>query len=225
MEKLADSGNGNYAYVDGILEARKVLVEELGGTLLTLAKDVKLQVEFNPTRVKAYRLIGYENRLLKAQDFNDDAKDAGELGSGQTVTALYEIVPPGAEVPGASVDPLKYQKTAPVSEAAIGPELLTVKFRYKEPDGDRSRLQTAILADAERPWSRASGDFHLAAAAAGFGMLLRQSEFIGALSYGKVLALARPGAEAAPGSPRAEMLGLIEKARLLDSPSLRLKGR
>ncbi|TBR23020.1 VWA domain-containing protein [bacterium] len=225
MEKLADKGNGNYAYVDSLNEGRKVLVEEMGGTLLTLAKDVKLQVEFNPARVKAYRLIGYENRMLKAEDFNDDKKDAGELGSGQTVTALYEVIPPGVDVPGSSVDPLKYQKTANVSAAAGGSELLTVKFRYKDPEGTKSKLQTAVLEDSARPWGKASADFRTAAAAAGFGMVLRHSEFAGSLDYAKVVELARPGAESDAGGSRAEMLGLVEKARLLDSPSLRLKER
>jgi Ca-activated chloride channel family protein len=225
MEKLADTGDGNYAYVDSLAEARKVLVEEMGGTLLTLAKDVKLQVEFNPARVKAYRLIGYENRMLKAQDFNDDAKDAGELGSGQTVTALYEVVPHGVPVPGASVDELKYQRPAQLSMAAAGPELLTVKFRYKDPEGGASKLQTAVLTDSERPWGAASGDFRTAAAAAAFGLVLRRSEFAGSLTYDSVRALAQPGAEADPGGPRYELLDLVNKAKLLDSPSLRLKQR
>jgi len=223
MEKLADTGDGNYAYVDSLAEARKVLVEEMGGTLLTLAKDVKLQVEFNPTRVKAYRLIGYENRMLKAQDFNDDKKDAGELGAGQTVTALYEVVPHGVPVPGASVDELKYQRPAKLSMAAAGPELLTVKFRYKDPEGGASKLQTAVLEDSARPWSAASADFRTAAAAAAFGMVLRRSEYAGSLTYDRVRALALPGAETDPGGPRYELVDLVNKAKLLDSPSLRLK--
>ena len=140
MEKLADKGNGNYAYLDSLHEARKVLVREAGGTLETIAKDVKIQVEFNPREVAAYRLIGYENRLLNHEDFNDDKKDAGEIGAGHSVTALYEIVPVGEKVDAADVDPLKYQRETRESGAAGSGELLTVKVRYKEPDGDASQL-------------------------------------------------------------------------------------
>ena len=150
MEMLADKGNGNYAYIDNILEAKKVLVTEMGGTLYTIAKDVKLQLEFNPQFVKGYRLIGYENRRLAAQDFNDDTKDAGELGSGHTVTALYEIVPPEAKTEIASVDELKYQQAAEASKSNAGGELLTVKFRYKQPDGDTSKLIEHPVPNKER---------------------------------------------------------------------------
>ena len=138
LEALADRGNGNYAYIDGIREARKVLVQEVGGTLFTIAKDVKFQVEFNPVEVTAYRLIGYENRILRDQDFNDDTKDAGEIGAGHTVTALFEVVPDGVEINVPGVDPLRYQApTRPSTEAGSG-EMLRVKIRYKEPDGDQS---------------------------------------------------------------------------------------
>ena len=147
METIADHGNGHYAYIDSISEARKVLVNEMGGTLVTIAKDVKLQVEFNPAHVAAYRLIGYENRLLADEDFNDDTKDAGELGAGHSVTALYEVVPVGVENPAATVDELKYQATRVRGDAAQRPELLTVKLRYKRPDGDTSTLLDATLTD------------------------------------------------------------------------------
>src|SRR5262249_53228827 len=140
LEKLADKGHGNYAYIDTINEARKVLVEQMGGTLVTIAKDVKIQVEFNPAKVNAYRLIGYENRLLKAEDFNDDKKDAGDIGAGHTVTALYEVVPAGKKINLPGVDPLKYQQGSAPTEAARGPDLLTLKLRYKAPDGDTSKL-------------------------------------------------------------------------------------
>ncbi|MBI3297279.1 MAG: VWA domain-containing protein [Elusimicrobia bacterium] len=212
MEKLADNGDGNYAYIDDILEANKVLVQEMGGTLFTVAKDVKVQVEFNPGRVSAYRLLGYENRLLKSEDFNNDKKDAGEMGSGHTVTALYEVVPAGvkADVPG--VDPLKYQKTSPVVFAG-GNELLTVKFRYKAPDGDKSRLVEKVLEDEDRPWSRASEDFRFAASVAGFGMLLRGSTAAGDLDYDKLERMAKGAVGKDADGYRKEFVGLIGKAR------------
>ena len=155
MEKLADKGNGNYAYLDSLHEARKVLVREAGSTLVTIAKDVKIQVEFNPAAVSAYRLIGYENRVLKNEDFNDDKKDAGEIGAGHSVTALYELVPAGVEVDAPSVDPLKYQTPPQPTRSASPDELVTVKLRYKAPDGETSRLvstthtQPAETADGE----------------------------------------------------------------------------
>ena len=146
MEKLADKGNGNYAYLDSLHEARKVLVREAGATLTTIAKDVKIQVEFNPKAVAAYRLIGYENRVLRNEDFNDDKKDAGEIGAGHSVTALYEIVPAGAEVDAPSVDPLRYQQSTAIRRAQpAASELATVKVRYKAPDGDASRLITTVV--------------------------------------------------------------------------------
>jgi Ca-activated chloride channel family protein len=171
MELLADKGNGNYSYIDTIAEARKSLVQEMGATLFTVAKDVKIQVEFNPAHVGAYRLIGYENRLLRSEDFNNDAKDAGELGSGHSVTALYEIVPPGGDVPNANVDPLKYQKNTAISGS--GTELATVKLRYKAPDSDTSRLMTHIVGNDTEP--AMSDNFRLAASVAELGMVLRNS--------------------------------------------------
>jgi Ca-activated chloride channel homolog len=182
MELLADKGNGNYAYIDSLHEARKTLVHEMGATLFTIAKDVKIQVEFNPSVVGAYRLIGYENRVMRSQDFNDDAKDAGELGAGHSVTALYEIVPPGESIPGGSVDPLKYQS---VSAKSGGAELATVKLRYKEPDGDTSRLLTRVVgAEANR---FLSDNLQLASAVAQLGMLLRDSPHKGAASFDDVI--------------------------------------
>jgi Ca-activated chloride channel family protein len=173
MEQLADRGNGNYAYLDSLHEARKVLVQQAGSTLETIAKDVKIQVEFNPREVAAYRLIGYENRLLAHEDFNDDRKDAGEIGAGHSVTALYEVVPVGVEAPG--VDPLRSQQQAPepvlTPEAATG-ELLTVKVRYKAPAGDTSRLLTRRVTNQP---AAMTGNLGFASAVAEFGMVLRGS--------------------------------------------------
>ena len=211
MEQIADHGNGNFHYVDGLLEARKVLVEEMGGTLLTLAKDVKLQVEFNPARAAGYRLIGYENRLLADEDFNDDTKDAGELGAGHTVTALYEVVPAGAQVPRGEVDPLRYQPRPddpPLSD--FDDELMFVKVRYKDPDGTRSRLLERPVAD--RPGSPSS-DFRFATAVAGFGMLLRESEHAGGLTLNDVVRLAEKGKGADPRGYRGEFIRLVEATR------------
>ncbi len=214
MEQLADKGNGNYAYVDTLSEARKVFVQELGATLLTVAKDVKLQVEFNPAKVKAYRLIGYENRALKAEDFNDDKKDAGELGAGHNVTALYEIVPAGVDADVPSVDPLKYQaKPKPTSSG----ELLTVKFRYKKPDADVSRLITRTLDDKTLAWDKMPGDFKFAASVAGFGMLLHGSKHAGDLDYAEVERLAKPGLGRDKDGYRAEFLTLVGQARRASS--------
>jgi Ca-activated chloride channel family protein len=189
MEILADKGNGNYAYIDNVMEARKTLVNEFGGTLFTIAKDVKLQVEFNPAYVKSYRLIGYENRLLKDEDFNNDKKDAGELGSGHTVTALYEIIPAKSnERP--LIDDLKYQNKKIVSGNENG-ELLTVKFRYKKPDEDTSKLLVNVLSAKETNINEASRNVKWSAAVAGFGMLLRGSENIENFGYEQVVQLAK----------------------------------
>ncbi len=211
MEQIADHGNGNFHYVDGLLETRKVLVEEMGGTLLTLAKDVKLQVEFNPARVAGYRLIGYENRLLADEDFNDDTKDAGELGAGHTVTALYEVVPAGAQVPRGEVDPLRYQPRPddpPLS--GFNDELMFVKVRYKDPDGTQSRLLQQPVAD--RPRSPSS-DFRFATAVAGFGMLLRESEHAGDLTLNDVVRLAEKGKGDDPRGYRGEFIRMVEATR------------
>jgi len=212
LEKLADHGNGNYAYIDSLAEARKVLVEQAGGTLVTIAKDVKLQVEFNPRRVKAFRLIGYENRVLAHQDFNDDTKDAGEIGAGHTVTALYEVVPPGAHTPVAGVDPLKYQQ-APRASGPDGGELLTVKLRYKEPDGQQSALIEVPLTDGGGSFQAASPDLRFAAAVAAFGMVLRESPHKGAADLAKVRDWASQSVGEDPGGLRAEFLQLVDRAR------------
>ena len=214
MEQIADHGNGNFAYIDGLLEARKVLVEEMGGTLLTLAKDVKLQVEFNPATVAGYRLIGYENRLLADEDFNDDTKDAGELGAGHTVTALYEVVPAGVGMPGGSVDPLRYQQQ-PVDDDAPPPsvfedELMYVKVRYKDPDGERSTLLEHPVMDRS---GMPSVDFRFATAVAGFGMLLRDSEHAGTFSLDDVVSLAEQARGDDPRGYRGEFIRLVEASR------------
>jgi Ca-activated chloride channel family protein len=191
MEILADKGNGNYAYIDNITEAQKVLVNEFGGTLFTIAKDVKLQIEFNPAKVKAYRLIGYENRMLKSEDFNDDKKDAGELGSGHTVTALYEIIPVGVESEFLKVDELKYQKTKIDPAASNTKELMTVKCRYKKPNEAISKLIVHPLIDNQVALSKTSDDFRWSAAVAAFGMLLRESEYIKNYTYDQAIQLAQ----------------------------------
>ena len=215
MEKLADHGNGNFAYIDGVLEARKVLVQEMGGTLLTIAKDVKLQVEFNPTRVQAYRLIGYENRMLAAEDFDDDEKDAGELGAGHSVTALYEVIPVGvesdAEVRG--VGELRYQTTGVAPTADASDELLFVKLRYKEPNGAQSRL---LSHPVSHEIGHASEDFRFAAAVAGFGMVLRDSEHRGAWGLADVEALAKASIGEDSEGYRAGFLQLVGAARSLE---------
>lgn len=211
MEKLADRGNGNYAYIDTIDEARKVLVKQAGATLVTVAKDVKIQVEMNPATVAGYRLIGYENRLLAAEDFNDDTKDAGEIGAGHAVTALYEIVPAGEPVPRAKVDKLKYQTpAAPTGGAST--ELMTVKVRYKAPTGDTSRLLSQVVQDASVSVERTSVDFRWAMAVAGFGMLLRESPERGTLSWPQVLTLAKSSLGKDRDGYRRELLELVEIA-------------
>ncbi|HKR01478.1 MAG TPA: VWA domain-containing protein [Pyrinomonadaceae bacterium] len=217
MEKLADKGNGNYAYIDSLGEARKVLGEQVGGTLFTIAKDVKIQVEFNPKQAAAYRLIGYENRLLRDQDFNDDTKDAGEIGAGHTVTALYEVVPFGQKYENPGVDPLKYQEPVKPSEMANSSELMTVKLRYKEPDKDESKLVSVSLADAKNKLGAASENFKFASAVAAFGMLLRDSRYKSGASYNKVLELARSSTGADAQGYRAEFIQLVEAARTLSS--------
>ncbi len=191
MEKLADTGNGNYAYIDSLSEARKVMVQELGATLLTVAKDVKLQVEFNPAKVAKYRLIGYENRLLRAEDFDNDAKDAGELGAGHTVTALYEIEPVTAAT--AQEQSLTYTETEIKDTAFASDDLLTLKLRYKQPHQDTSELLTHTVEAQAKPWSEASVNLQFAASVAGFGMLLRQSEHKGDLTLSQVKALGQAG--------------------------------
>ncbi len=215
LEKLADMGNGNYAYIDTINEARKVLVDEINSTLVTIAKDVKIQIEFNPLQVSAYRLIGYENRLLRKEDFNDDTKDAGEIGAGHTVTALYEIVPAGRglQIPG--VDPLKYQKPMSTTEVAQSGELLTLKLRYKQPEGQTSQLLEFPVRDGEKSYNQASQDFKFAAAVASFGMILRESPYKGNGTLAAVLELAEEGKGSDSHGYRGEFLELVKQARAL----------
>lgn len=213
MQKLANKGNGNHAYVDGISEARKVLVTEFGGTLFTIAKDVKLQIEFNPAIVQGYRLIGYENRMLASEDFNDDKKDAGELGSGHTVTALYEIIPAGVESPWLrNVDPLKYQPNKNQSDKKAKAEWLTIKFRYKQPDGNKSQLLQEVVDTDPLAWDKTSDNFRFAAAVAEMGMLLRGSQFRALSSFDQVIKLARSARGKDEEGYRAEFIRLVETA-------------
>jgi Ca-activated chloride channel homolog len=214
MEQLADKGNGNYSYIDNILEAKKTLVKEMGGTLLTIAKDVKIQIEFNPAFVKSYRLVGYENRLLANEDFNDDKKDAGELGSGHTVTAMYEIIPAGSSEPTASIDPLKYQQVAPTA-AATGDEVMTIKFRYKEPNENTSKLITKVLNNKSVRFESSSENCRFACAVAEFGMVLRDSKFKGEGNYQDVIAKAKSAKGKDDEGYRAEFIRLVEMATLL----------
>jgi Ca-activated chloride channel family protein len=190
MQLLADKGNGNHSYIDNINEARKVLVNEFSSTLFTIAKDVKLQIEFNPSKVQSYRLIGYENRMMATEDFNDDIKDAGELGSGHTVTALYEVIPVGVTNEfQKQTDPLKYQvKTSKTSSATN--EIMTVKLRYKKPEGNKSRLIIHAINDALNDLESTSDNFRFSAAVAEFGLLLRNSKFKKNASYEQVVRLA-----------------------------------
>ncbi len=214
MELLADKGKGNYAYIDNLLEAKKVLVTEIGATLLTIAKDVKIQVEFNPVLVESYRLIGYENRLLNAEDFNNDKKDAGEIGAGHSVTALYEVVMRGeGDGTTPSVDPLRYQNAQPNSK--LTNELLTVKFRYKAPDGNVSKLIERNLANNKN--ANLSNNFKFSAAVAGFGMLLRNSEFKGSLLFDAVIKLAKASLGDDKNGYRAEFVRLVEMAKTIYS--------
>ncbi|WP_294587357.1 von Willebrand factor type A domain-containing protein [uncultured Bacteroides sp.] len=213
VQTLAEKGNGNHAYIDNLQEANRVLVNEFGATMHTVAKDVKLQVEFNPSQVQAYRLIGYESRLLEDEDFNNDAKDAGEMGAGHTVTAFYEVIPAGAKSGyTGKVDDLKYQKTQESVAASTGSkELLTVKLRYKAPDGDVSKKIEQPLIDVKN--DNVSPDFRFASAVAMFGQLLRDSEYIGNASYDKVISLAKQGLEYDERGYRREFIRLVESAK------------
>lgn len=213
MQKLANKGNGNHAYIDNMSEAKKVLVSEFGGTLFTIAKDVKLQIEFNPSKVAAYRLIGYENRLLKKEDFNNDQKDAGELGSGHSVTALYEIIPAGVQSNFIEkTDPLKYQNPPSRTKADDSRELMTIKVRYKEPDKEKSRRFEYPIVDTKTSLEASSPDFRFAAAVAEFGMLLTESAFLQQSSYNSVLALAQSSLGQDPEGYRREFISLVRKA-------------
>jgi secreted protein with Ig-like and vWFA domain len=240
MERLADNGNGLYAYIDSVREAKKVLVEQLTGSTITIAKDVKIQIEFNPAQIAAYRLLGYENRVLAAEDFNNDKKDAGEIGAGHTVTALYELVRVGAASeavqPQAGTDPLKYQESGirsqesgaggialrgvpseagKLSDAAKSGELLTLKLRYKEPDGETSKLLEYPLKDHGHSFHSASPDLQFAAAVASFGMILRGSEHRGSGNLAAVAEIASASLGNDPGGYRAEFVDLVRKAQTL----------
>ena len=227
LEQIANNGNGIYAYIDSMREARKVLVDQMSGSLVTIAKDVKLQIEFNPAEVKAYRLIGYENRMLATEDFDNDAKDAGDIGAGHTVTALYEIVPTDsttASDDGPTAN-LKYQTaegnreakpratTTGLSDAAWSGELLTLALRYKQPDEDESTRLEFTLANSRTPFDEASGEFRFAASVAGFGMLLRGSKFSGNATVGMVEEMATGAIGSDERGYRAEFIDLVRRVR------------
>jgi len=218
MEIIADKGNGNYSYIDNLTEAKKVLVNEFGGTLFTIAKDVKLQLEFNPANVKSYRLIGYVNRLLDEEDFENDKKDAGEIGAGHTVTALYEIVLKDSdfETNTSNVE-LKYQenRSKMKNNKKYSDELLTLKLRYKDPKESKSKLIEKVIEKKVIPSKKTSNNFKFSSAVAGFGMLLRDSKYKGNLTYDSVLVLAKSAKGKDEEGYRAELISLIENALLL----------
>lgn len=216
MQKLADKGNGNHAYIDNFNEARKVLVNEFGGTLFTIAKDVKLQIEFNPSKVQAYRLIGYENRMLNKEDFNNDKKDAGDLGSGHTVTALYEVIPVGVNSDFIeSVDKLKYQPGNTIVTSAGSKEIMNIKFRYKKPDEDKSKLIEHPVIDGSIAINKTSENFRFAAGVAQFGLLLVNSEFKSNASYNSAFKLAKGAVGEDKEGYRGEFLKLLRSAQTL----------
>ena len=213
LEQLADKGNGNHAYIDNIMEAKKVLVNEVTSTLYTIAKDVKIQVEFNPAKVGSYRLIGYENRMLATEDFTDDRKDAGEIGAGHTVTALYEIVPLDEKAP--ADDGLRYQDRKVIGYDGLGDELLFVKIRYKEPDGEKSREIREVLKDKPARFAGTSDDFRFSAAVAMFGLVLRDSEHKGNATLEDAVSLARNAMGNDPFQYRAEFVSVVERTATL----------
>jgi Ca-activated chloride channel family protein len=221
MEIIADKGNGNYAYIDNIQEARKVFITEFGGTLFTIAKDVKFQIEFNPARVKAYRLVGYENRLLNDEDFNDDRKDAGEMGAGHTVTALYELIPAGSDEPLSSIDPLKYQpseksdNSARIIKPDLKAELMTVKLRYKQPDGHTSTKVEIPVKGKVLDFEETSDNFRFSASIAEFGLILRNSEYRKDASLEQVISLASNARGEDEEGYRAEFIKLVKLADAL----------
>ncbi|MFA4980564.1 MAG: von Willebrand factor type A domain-containing protein [Sphingobacterium sp.] len=214
MEILADKGHGNYAYIDNISEARKAMVTEFGGTLFTVAKDVKIQVEFNPSYVQAYRLVGYENRLLEAEDFNNDQKIGGDMGVGHVVTALYEIVPVGVESALiGTVDPLKYQQQADQAAGRRNAELATVKFRYKEPEGEKSKLQQKVVGTSVTELNSVSEDLRFVTAVAELGLLLRDSDFKQKANFDQLIARAKASKGKDEEGYRAEFIRIAENAR------------
>jgi Ca-activated chloride channel homolog len=215
LETIADKGNGNYAYIDNLLEARKVLIKEFGGTLFTIAQDVKFQIEFNPAKIKGYRLIGYENRLLNDEDFNNDKKDAGEMGSGHQVTALYEIVPVGSETVIPEVDELKYQQKQGTVKVDFSKELLTIKVRYKKPGEENSNLITIPVPDSKVKFSNASNNFRFVSSIAQFGMILRDSEFRGSATVKNTIEMAKLARGNDEEGYAGEFIRLIETAGAL----------
>lgn len=217
MEQLADKGNGNYAYLDSILEARKVLIRELGGTLATVAKDVKIQVEFNPTKIRAYRLIGYENRALRAEDFRDDKKDAGDVGAGHMVTALYELIPAGASTGDLPPEELKFQQTVTKPGAAFA-ESLIVKVRYNATDDGSIREVSRSVAGKATAFPAASESLRFASAVAQFGMLIRKSEFKGSANFDSVLFAVEQSRGPDPEGYRSEFEFLVKTAKGLGAP-------
>jgi Ca-activated chloride channel family protein len=216
MEQISNAGNGNYFYIDNIKEAQKVFVTQMRATLFTIARDVKIQVEFNPVKVKAYRLIGYENRMLADEEFNDDRIDAGELGAGHTVTALYEIIPSGSTQNVRKTDTLKYQENKVTAEASASSEIMTIKFRYKPPREEISKLIKTSVIDEDFTFQEASENFRFSAAVAGFGMLLRDSQFKGDFSYQKIISIAKNSKGEDAGGYRSEFISLVETCDLLD---------
>ena len=224
MERLADNGNGNYGYIDNLLEARKSLVEQIGATLITIAKDVKIQIDFNPKQIVAYRLIGYENRLLANEDFEDDAKDAGEIGAGHTVTSFYEVVPVGVDSPARTSRPSKFVENVP-SQTGNPNTLLTVSLRYKRPDGNTSTEFTQELSNSvANDFATSSIDFKFASAVAGFGMLLRDSKFSGDANWDWVIDTAEASRGEDRNGFRAEFVMLAKKARLLATEKISVSG-
>lgn len=216
LESLANRGNGNFAYLDSLKEARKVLVQEMGATLVTVAKDAKIQIEFNPARVDSHRLIGYENRALRDEEFNDDTRDGGEIGAGQQVTALYEIVPAGTAAPAVGVDPLKYQTPLERNPAGNADEWLTLKFRYKPPDQAKSRLLEFTHGGPAASFREASPDFRFASAVAAFGMILRDSPHRGTATLKRVLRWTLDSTGEDLHGPRGEFIQLVPKAMVLE---------
>lgn len=220
METLADKGHGNYAYIDNIAEARKAMVTEFGATLFTVAKDVKLQVEFNPSKVQAYRLIGYENRLMEKEDFNNDQKIGGDMGTGHTVTALYEIIPAGIKDSfTTSVDPLKYQQVTENKVRNTSLEIATIKFRYKAPNGIKSKMEMVSVTDAPKPMEQTSNDFRFASAVAELGLLLGNSQFKQHADYDSLIARAKTAKGKDEEGYRAEFVSLAQSAKLLSKDS------
>ncbi|MBN2440914.1 MAG: DUF3520 domain-containing protein, partial [Spirochaetales bacterium] len=213
MEQLADKGNGNYAYIDNLTEAKKVLVHEMGGTLVTIAKDVKIQIEFNPAMVDSYRLIGYENRILAAEDFADDKKDAGELGAGHTVTALYELIMKTSGEAGD--DDLRYSETGIKDDAKMSNELMFLKFRYKKPDADESTLLQEPIPYRDEPLNSTSENFRFSAAVAEYALLLRDSKYKGNSSFQQVIELAQNSIGKDVYGYRNEFIELVKKAETL----------